>query len=105
LSANKLLVCCLLVTLTPAAYCAWPLPAPSQWKLNVSASNFGDAPVIKEDDVTIIASSSTFFAWKEHEVMGNGLKANLGWSGPLDNTFHPVSGGHSGALRNSGWNH
>lgn len=67
-------------------------PTPSTWELNIAASNFGGAPTMKSDKMTILTDNEKWLKWTDVTVDGDGKTWNTSWSGPQDGTLKPIEG-------------
>jgi hypothetical protein len=89
-------------TLLPAALCLsaalgalaqHPLaPAPSTWKLNASASNFGGTPPPTSITTWLYADTVSSLHWKQTVVDSHGTTTHS-WKGAYDGKLRPITDG------------
>jgi hypothetical protein len=66
-------------------------PAPSTWKLNASASDFGGAPKPTSITTTLYANTESSLRWR-HSVTDSHGTVTGSWTGAYDGKLRPVSG-------------
>lgn len=66
-------------------------PAPSHWKLNASASDFGGAPQPTSITTTILANSPNSLRWRRSVTTSQGTSTES-WRGAYDGKLRPATG-------------
>ncbi|HTV07985.1 MAG TPA: hypothetical protein VMD97_02945 [Candidatus Aquilonibacter sp.] len=66
-------------------------PAPSHWKLNVSASDFGGAPQPTSITTNIYADTESNLRWSRSVVTSKGTSTES-WRGAYDGKLRPTTG-------------
>jgi hypothetical protein len=78
--------------LSLAALAQHPLsPAPSTWKLNIAASDFGGDPKPTSATTTLFANTENNLRWR-HSVTDSHGTTTGSWTGARDGKLRPVSG-------------
>ena len=93
--------------LSLAALAQHPLaPAPSHWKLNVAASDFGGGPQLTSATTTLTADTETNLRWRHSDTDSHGTTTGS-WSGAYDGKLRPVIGikGESFSIKRDGTFH
>ncbi|HEY4009580.1 MAG TPA: hypothetical protein VGM11_05475 [Acidobacteriaceae bacterium] len=66
-------------------------PAPSTWKLNIAASDFGGGPKPASVTTTLFANTDNNLRWRHSETNSQGTTTGS-WTGARDGKLRPVSG-------------
>lgn len=66
-------------------------PAPSHWKLNASASDFGGMPPLTAGTTSLSANTETNLRWRHSETR-SGATTSGSWTGAYDGKLRPVTG-------------
>ena len=66
-------------------------PAPSHWKLNMAASDFGGGPQPTSVTVTIPVNTESSFRWTRTVVSSKGTRTES-WRGAYDGKLRPTTG-------------
>lgn len=67
-------------------------PAPSTWKLNLHASDFGGTPKPTSTTTRLLANSDTSLHWRQTITDSHGTVTHS-WSGAPDGKLRPILGG------------
>ncbi|HEX5282581.1 MAG TPA: hypothetical protein VFW30_00545 [Bryocella sp.] len=66
-------------------------PAPSHWKLNASASDFGGMPPYTASSTTLTSNTETNLRWRHSNTDSKGTTSGS-WIGAYDGKLRPVTG-------------
>lgn len=66
-------------------------PAPSHWKLNASASDFGGMPPYTASSTTLTANTENNLRWRHSNTDSTGTTSGS-WTGAYDGKLRPVTG-------------